>query len=140
VTTRRFLATSLAAAAGVLLIGVAAAAQAPTLGAALALGAAVFAGWAVASYRRKLWAWRIAVTFCFGVFLVTAVLLASVPIAYVLSFEVKGKLLLVVAAGTLVILGGYTLAFWHAMRVLRREKVAFDSASALERTLGRPAW
>ena len=139
-TTRRFLTTSLVAAAGVLLLGVAAATQAPALGAVLVLGAVAFAGWAVASYRRKLWAWRIAVAFCATVFLVATVLLASLPVAYVLSFEVKGRLLMAVAAGTLIILGGYVLAFWQAMRVLRRERVAFDSAGVLEGRLGRPAW
>jgi hypothetical protein len=140
VTTRRFLITALAAAAGLLLVGVAMATQAPATAAVLVLAAAAVTGWAIAAYRRKLWAWRIAVAFCVTVFLVATVLITALPVAYVLSFEVKGKLLLTVAAGTLIVLGGYALAFWQALRHLQRERVAFDSASALERTLGRPAW
>lgn len=140
VTTRRFLIAAQVAATGLLLIGLAAAFQSSLGGIALVLLAAGLSAWAFASYRRKLWAWRIAVGFSFAVFIVATVLMASVPVAYVLGFGVKGKLLIVVAAATLLVLGGYAFAFWRALRELRRERGAFDSASALERTLGRPAW
>lgn len=139
-TTRRFLISALVAAAGLLLIGLAAAVQSPPAGALIVLMAAGLAGWAFASYRRKLWAWRIAVAFSFAVFLVATVLMASVPVVYVLGFKVKGKLLLMVAAATLLVLGGYAFAFWQALRQLYRERGAFDSASVLESTLGKPAW
>ena len=139
-TTRKFLIAAQVAAAGLLLLGLAAAFQSLLGGVALVLLAAGLSAWAFASYRRKLWAWRIAVGFSFAVFLVATVLMASVPVAYVLGFGVKGKLLIMVAAATLLVLGGYAFTFRQALRGLYRERGAFDSASALERTLGRPAW
>jgi hypothetical protein len=140
VTTRRFFIAAQAVAAGMLLVGLAAAFQSLAAGVAIILLAAAVSAWAFASYRRKLWAWRITLAFCFGVFLVATVLMASLPVAYVLGFGVKGKLLIAVAAGSLIVLGGYAFTFRQALRELYRERGAFDSASALERTLGRPAW
>ena len=138
-TGQTFFAAALAAALGLVLVGLWYAMDMPGLGTAFVIVAFMIGIWAMGAHQKRMWAWRVAMGLCWLLFGVALGVITGAAAAYVINFEPRGGALLAVAGCTALVIMVCAYAFWSAYRGLKRQRRVFDAAHMLERTLGSDA-